>query len=125
MPNIGWCEFYVPRGNGVVLMLVQFVRIQKLDCVQMKRIIICYIVVSTLYIISTFVYSLTFGLPPFNHGVVIGFPSVYYIFKVSDDSFQYGFSNPINIAINILITGVISLIVFYAFKRFKSNSVRK
>lgn len=88
----------------------------------MKRIIICYIVVSLLYQISTFVYSLIFGLPPFNHGAAIGFPTVCYVFKVSENSFQHGFSNPINIAINILITGVISLIVFYVFKRFKSNS---
>lgn len=73
----------------------------------MKRNIFQFLTIGILYLSSTFLYSLFFGLPPFNTGHVIGYPAIYYQFWVSETEKQFGFMKIGNLLINIVI--IISL----------------
>ncbi len=84
---------------------------------KMKKILISLVSISIIYLIFTILYSYFFGLPPFNHGIVVGFPTIFYRFATSNSEFQYGFMRFDNVIYNILII----LFLFIIFKVIKKN----
>jgi hypothetical protein len=60
------------------------------------------------------------GLPPFNKGFVIGFPTIYYQFDISVNESQHGFMGLENLAINIVIICLLSLLFLIIKKQKKS-----
>lgn len=82
---------------------------------KMKNSFYIMIFIGVIYLLSTFVYSYFLGLPPFNHGFVIGFPAMYYQFNVSQNDIQYGFIGK-NIFFNMIIILGIYLFVLLCRK---------
>ena len=70
-----------------------------------------FLITGILYLSSTFLYSFFFGLPPFNTGQVIGYPTIYYQFWISETEKQFGFMKIGNLLINVII--IISLTCFF------------
>ena len=77
----------------------------------MKNLIV-YLIVTLIYLSFTIVYSVLYGLPPFNYGLVIGFPAMYYQFE-TDNGLQHGTTN---VLFNLIINLIISLIIFIIIK---------
>ena len=86
----------------------------------MKRYIKYTVIIGLIYIVLSFLLSITIGLPPFNQGFVIGFPSIYYKFDVNPTESQHGFMGIKNVLINISIICFLSLIFFRIIKTSKS-----
>lgn len=68
----------------------------------MKKNIFQFIIIGVLYLSLTLLYSIFFGLRPFNHGEVIGYPAIYYQFFISETEKQCGFMGIKNVLINFL-----------------------
>ncbi len=62
-----------------------------------------FLITGILYLFSTFIYSIFFGLPPFNSGQVIGYPAIYYQFWISETEKQSGFMKIGNLLVNLAI----------------------
>jgi hypothetical protein len=69
----------------------------------MKKGFLLLSMIAITYLLTTTIYSYFFGLPPFNYGITVGYPTIYYSFRVSPIETQYGFIGGINIFYNILI----------------------
>ncbi|KFF09689.1 hypothetical protein [Flavobacterium hydatis] len=76
------------------------------------------IIIGVLYLLSTLLYSVFFGFPPFNHGLVIGYPAIYYQFYVSEGYRQFGFTGIGNLMVNCAVI----LFVFFIFKFLKLSN---
>ncbi|EHQ41275.1 Uncharacterised protein [Myroides odoratus] len=83
----------------------------------MRKKILFLILIGGLYFTITFIMSFFIKFPPFNHGLSIGFPVVYYQFNVSSNEIQHGIIRE-NLYFNILIIAVL-YIIFYRFFRKK------
>ena len=76
--------------------------------------------IAVIYIAVIYFYSMFFGLPPFNRGIIIGYPAIYYEFNVSGDpSAQHGFMKISNLAFNIIIILFIYGICNYILKGYR------
>lgn len=82
----------------------------------MKKKILLFVTVGMFYLLVTFLYSCFFDLPPFNHGIVIGYPTIYYSFYVSPTEIQYGIIG-INIFYNLFIIFVLYFFIQLLIKR--------
>lgn len=69
----------------------------------MRKNIFQFLTTGILYLFLTFLYSIFFGLPPFNNGEVIGYPAIYYQFWISETEKQFGFMKMGNLLINLAI----------------------
>jgi hypothetical protein len=65
------------------------------------------------------IYSYFFGLSPFNHGIVIGYPAIYYQFYIEKQNLQHGFIGGINFVYNFLIVLGIYLLIYVVLKKNK------
>ncbi|MDR6969258.1 hypothetical protein J2X31_003285 [Flavobacterium arsenatis] len=81
----------------------------------MKKFLIQIFIISLFYLIFTIIVSLIVGLPPFNTGMVIGYPAIYYQFYLNENEIQFGFTNVVSVFLNFII--VISIYVFYNLSR--------
>jgi hypothetical protein len=79
----------------------------------MKKILLI-IIIAVIYFIVIYFYSMLFGLPPFNRGIIIGYPAIYYEFYI-DSYKQHGFKNILNLILNLII--IVSIYIFYNFIR--------
>jgi len=75
------------------------------------------IIITILYFFATFLYSLVFGIPPFNNGIVVGYPALYYQFNISKTETQSGFIGNFNLLANVFII----LIFFFIVKIVKKK----
>lgn len=82
----------------------------------MKTFVFQIIIIGILYLVLTLFYSILWGLPPFNHGIVIGYPAIFYQFYISEDSKQFGFMGVSNFLINFIIITTLTFL-FNSFKR--------
>ncbi|KIO52115.1 hypothetical protein [Flavobacterium hibernum] len=87
----------------------------------MKKSLFTVIIIAIVYFLATALYSLLFGLPPFNTGFVVGYPAIYYQFDISGTETQSGFMGGINLVTNVLIV----LIIFFILKIIKKKRVNK
>lgn len=87
----------------------------------MKKNLFTVIIIALLYFLATFLYSLLFGLPPFNTGIVVGYPAIFYQFDIAESEKQCGFMGGINLVTNVLII----LILFFILKIIKKQRVNK
>jgi hypothetical protein len=77
----------------------------------MTKNIFQFVIIGGLYLFLTFLYSIFFGLPPFNSGQVIGYPAIYYQFWISETEKQSGFMKIDNLLSNVVI--VVFLMFFF------------
>ncbi len=56
----------------------------------MKKGFLLLSMIAITYLLTTTIYSYFFGLPPFNYGITVGYPTIYYSFRVSPIETQYG-----------------------------------
>lgn len=87
----------------------------------MKKSLFTVILIAIVYFSGTVLYSLLFGLPPFNTGFVVGYPAIYYQFNIAESEIQSGFMGGINLVTNVLII----LILFFILKIIKKKRVNK
>lgn len=87
----------------------------------MKKSLFTVIIIAIVYFFATVLYSLLFGLPPFNTGFIVGYPAIYYQFNIAETETQSGFMGGINLITNVLII----LIIFFIIKIIKKNRVNK
>lgn len=87
----------------------------------MKKSLFTVIIIAIVYLLATVLYSLLFGLPPFNTGFVVGYPAIYYQFNIAETEIQSGFMGGINLVTNVLIV----LIIFFILKIIKKKRVNK
>jgi len=87
----------------------------------MKKSLFTVILIAIVYFSGTVLYSLLFGLPPFNTGFVVGYPAIYYQFNIAESERQCGFMGSINLVTNVLII----LIIFFIIKIIKKKRVNK
>lgn len=73
----------------------------------MRKYIFQFLITGILYLSATFLYSIFFGLPPFNSGQVIGYPAIYYQFWISETEKQFGFMKIGNFLINVIIIAIL------------------
>lgn len=76
----------------------------------MRKIIFQFLIIGVLYLTSTFLYSIFFGLPPFNSGQVVGYPTIYYQFWISETEKQFGFMKISNLFINLVIIVILTCV---------------
>lgn len=77
----------------------------------MKNFFFKSFIIGIIYFFLTFLYSSLYGLPPFNRGIVIGYPAIYYQFYISESEKQFGFTGIFNLFINLLIIIIIVAIL--------------
>lgn len=80
-----------------------------------------FILIAILYFSATILYSILVGLPPFNNGIVVGYPAIYYQFNVSETETQWGFIGNLNLVTNFLIIAIF----YYILKIIKKNKLKK
>lgn len=80
-------------------------------------------IVGVLYMIGTIIYSYFFGLPPFNFGITIGYPALYYQFYLAENDLQHGTIGGINIIYNFLIILVLYISLYNFFKKIKNTLI--
>lgn len=83
----------------------------------MRKFIKSTVIIGLSYLIIIFIISIKIGLPPFNKGYVIGFPTMYYSFEISPNENQHGFMGLISVSINL----VIILFISFIYTIFKNN----
>lgn len=76
----------------------------------MKKKILVLIFIGGLYLTITFGMSFFIKFPPFNQGLSVGFPVVYYQFTVSSNEIQHGIIRE-NLYFNIVIIAVLYIIL--------------
>lgn len=76
----------------------------------MRKNTFIFLVTAVIYLTSTFLHSIFFGLSPFNNGQVIGYPPIYYQFQISETEKQFGFMKIENFLINLVIIFMLTLI---------------
>jgi hypothetical protein len=86
----------------------------------MKRTILLIIVIGLSYIFCTFLYGYFFKASPFNKGMTIGYPTIYYSFNVSKTEVQHGIIRE-NIYYNLLIILIIYVFVQLFIKYIKRS----
>ncbi|MBE8723357.1 hypothetical protein [Flavobacterium hungaricum] len=83
----------------------------------MRKNIFLFLTTAIIYLAATFLYSLFFGLAPFNNGQVIGYPAIYYQFWISETEKQFGFMKIENLLINLVIIFILTLLYKIAAKQ--------
>ena len=87
----------------------------------MKSIIFQFLIIGVFYLFFTFLYSILWGLPPFNNGQVIGYPAIYYQFWISETEKQFGFMKIGNLLINIFIIAMFTCLFRIVIQRLKKK----
>ncbi|CCG53482.1 Hypothetical transmembrane protein [Flavobacterium indicum GPTSA100-9 = DSM 17447] len=76
--------------------------------------------VTLIYLSVFYLISLKYGLPPFNFGYTIGFPTMYYQFETRNDT-HHGFMGLMSVFWNICIISVISYLTMVINKKLKKQ----
>lgn len=83
--------------------------------------LLTFLIIAILYFGVTALYSMVFGLPPFNTGIVVGYPPIYYQLQISETETQWGFIGNLNLVTNFLIIAIF----YYILKIIKKNRLKK
>lgn len=79
-----------------------------------------FAIIGTIYLFAVYTYSYFFGLPPFNRGVILGYPAIYYEFYIGCGEYQWGFTNVLNLLCNIGIVLFLHFCYVYMKKLYFS-----
>jgi len=87
----------------------------------MKKYLIYFIVVGIVYLSVIYLISINIGLPPFRKGFIIGYPTMYYQFDMSDGTTQHGRTSFLNVIYNFIIVSSVAFILYKIKSRNNSN----